>query len=253
MVTETVLVGWRMFRRDAPIRLVITVFWTRSVAECLLYTTLGLVAGGTAGADRAFVGAVVLTTAFYALALVTDVPQRDRWDGTYPRLATGGMFPFLAFLLRSLPYMLNAVVAASVALVVVGLGTGRAGTVLDILPAVPLLLVGTASCVAAGLCIVMPAIGTRLDVVSYNVMLGLMVICSGAVIPRGTVPLLDTLGTALPLTHTISAVRAVQAGRPFWSDVGAECVVALSWGLAGALLLAVLQHRGRSRGTGVFA
>jgi ABC-type multidrug transport system permease subunit len=253
MMTETILVGWRMFRRDAPIRLVVTVFWTRSVVECLLYTTLGLVGGGSAGADRAFVGAVVLATAFYAVALVTDVPQRDRWDGTYPRLAIGEAFPYLAFLLRSLPYMLNAVVGAAVALVVVGLATGRAGTVLDLLPAVPLLLVGTASCVAVGLCIVMPAIGSRLDVVSYNVMLGLMVICSGAVIPRGTTPLLDDIGTALPLTHTISAVRAVQAGRPFWSAVGAECVVALSWGLAGALLLAALQHRGRSRGTGVFA
>lgn len=253
LVWETVKVGWRIFSRDAPFRLIVTSFWVRSVGECLLFTAIGLVAAGPAGADHAFTGAVVLTMVFYTLAMATDIPLRDRWDGTYPRLATGRMFPFLAFLLRSVPQLMHALLAATVALLVVGFATGRAETVLATVPAIPLLLVGAVSAVGAGLCVVAPAIGTRLDVITYNVMTALIIVCSGAVIPRGSSQVLDAVGTVLPLTHTVSAVRAVQEGGPFWHHVGAEALVAGGWILVAAMLVNALERRGRRLGRGVFA
>lgn len=253
LITETVLVGWKLFARDAPWRLVFTSFWVRSIAECFLFTGLGYVGGGQAGGDFAFVGAVVLTAAFYSVALATDVPLRDRWDGTYPRLAMGRIPSAATFFLRCTPQIVHAVIAAGVAMVVVGSTTGRFWLVLDLLPILPLIVFAAFSGVAVGLCVVSPALGTRLDVVTYNVAISLIVVCSGAVIPPGQAPLLDAIGQWLPMTHTIAAFRSYLAGSPVMPHIGYELIVGAVWAIAAVCLIAALQKRGRVTGRGNFS
>lgn len=250
---ETVIVGWKLFTRDAPWKLIFTSFWIRSVTECFLYTGLGYVGAGQLGGDFAFVGAVVLTTAFYSVALATDVPLRDRWDGTYPRLAMGRIPSAVTFFLRCTPQIVHSLIAAGVSLLVVGSLTGRFDLVIELFPVLPLTVFASFSGVAVGLCVVSPALGTRLDVLTYNLAIALIVVCSGAVIPTGQAPMLDAIGQVLPMTHTIAAFRAHLAGLPILPHVGSELLVGAFWATAAVILITVLQRRGKVTGQGNFA
>jgi hypothetical protein len=249
----TLHVGWILFRRENPLRPVVVTSQLRIMAECLLFTLLGVVIGGSAGGDYSFVGAVVLASTYYTVAMISDVPMRDRMDGTYPQLSRAGRPPFLTFVVRGLPVVGAGAVAALVAGIIVGAGTGRLDVLVAMAPGAPLLLAACVSGGAVGLFVIAPAIGTRYDALTYNTMTTLIVVFSGALIPTGSHDVLDAVGGALPLHHAIAGIRAAMEGKPWGAQLLAELAVAAGWALVAAFTYQVMDRRGRTTGRGAFS
>jgi hypothetical protein len=61
------------------------------------------------------------------------------------------------------------------------------------------------------------AVGRRADVLATNAVSFGILLAGGVFLPTGRVPLIDALGSILPVHHGLLAVRAGLAGRP-WSE-----------------------------------
>ena len=246
----TLAVGWRLYRAANPVRPAALAVGFRNVTEALLFTLLGVASGGAAGGDHSYVGAVLLTTTIYTIGMVTDVPLRDRIDGTYGRLARAARPPVAAFAVRALPLAGVAVVASVLTGAVVGALTGRLHLLAGMAAGFPLLLAGVLSGCAAGLFVIAPSIGTRYDLLTYNTMSAMVVVFSGALIPAGSHAALDTIGQVLPLTHAVTGVRAAMVGSPWGADLLAELAVAGAWALLAVVTYRLMDRRGRRTGEG---
>ena len=244
-IAATLWLGIILFRRENPFRPAVLSYWFRAICQTLLYTLLGVVAGGSAGGDFAFVGAVVLAGVDHAIAQVSDVPMRDLFDGTYPRLRAGGLPPATTFALRSVP--VSGVVGLSV-----GLLTGRLGLATAMLPAIPLVLAAMLSATTMGLFVIAPAIGTRYDTLTYNTVSVFVTLLTGALIPRGTHGVFDAVGLVLPLTNAMDGIRSLMNGGPWVAPFGAELLIACGWGLLAAVAYTLMDRRGLRTGHGAF-
>jgi ABC-2 type transport system permease protein len=251
--TATLAVGRALYRAENPLRPAGLAILFRNVTEALLFTLLGVATGGTAGGDYSFVGAVVLTTTIYTVAMVTDVPLRDRIDGTYGRLARASRPPVATFAVRALPIAGVAILATLITGVLVGAATGRLHLLAAMTPGFPLLLAGVASGSAVGLFVIAPAIGTRYDMLTFNTMDALIVVFSGALIPAGGHGALGTIGQVLPLTHAIAGMRSAMIGRPWVADLLAELAVGVGWAVLAVVTYRAMDRRGRRTGQGAFA
>jgi hypothetical protein len=184
VVVATVRLGIALFVRENPIRPVVFSSWFRAVCLSLLFTLLGVAAGGAAAGDFSFIGSIILVGSEEVIGLTSDVPMRDRIDGTYWRVRASRLPPFATFALRVFPVIGAGLASSAVAAVTVGLLTGRLPLVLSLLPAFPLALVSLLSGAAVGLFVIAPAIGTRYDTLTYNTMTALLAVFSGALTRR---------------------------------------------------------------------
>jgi len=226
--------------------------WFRGICLGLLYTLLGVFAGGSAAGDYSFIGAIVLVGVEETIGLTSDVPMRDRIDGTYWRVRASRLPPAATFALRAVPVIGAGLADCVVAGITVGLLTGRLPLAASLLPALPLVLVALLSATAVGLFVIAPAIGTRYDTLTYNTMTSLLVVFSGALIPRGSHGAFDAVGAVLPLTHAIDGIRAMLAGRPWLGDLGLELLVGAAWAAVAAFTYAAMDRRGLRTGRGAF-
>jgi ABC-type multidrug transport system permease subunit len=251
-VSATLRLGILLFRRENPFRPAVLSYWFRAICQTLLYTLLGFVAGGSAGGDFAFVGAVVLAGVDHAIAQVSDVPMRDLFDGTYPRLRAGGLPPVTTFALRSVPVVAAGCAVSGVVALSVGLLTGRLALVASMLPAIPLVLAAMLSATTMGLFVIAPAIGTRYDTLTYNTVSVFVTLFTGALIPRGTHGVFDAVGLVLPLTNAMDGIRSLMNGGPWLASFGAELLIACGWGLVAAVAYMLMDRRGLRTGHGAF-
>ena len=251
-VVATLRLGVLLFARENPFRPVIMSYWFRSVCEALLFVLLGVVAGGSAGGDFAFVGVVMLAGVEYTMTQVSDVPMRDRIDGTYIRLRTGRLSPATTFVLRSAPAVGAGFAASAVVAVTVGLLTSRLALTAAMLPALPLAAAAIFSSATMGLFVIAPAIGTRYDTLTYNTVTVFLALFTGALIPRGTHGAFDAIGVVLPLTHAMEGARSMMSGGPWLGSCGVELLVGCAWGLIAAATYAPMDRRGLRTGHGAF-
>lgn len=250
--TATLGVGWRLYRAENPVRPAALAIGFRNLTEVLLFTLLGLATGADAGGDYSFVGAVLLTTTIYTIGMVTDVPLRDRIDGTYGRLARAGRPPVATFAVRALPLAGIATLTSVLTGVMGGALTGRLHLLAAMAPGFPLLVAGVFSGCAVGLFVIAPAIGTRYDMLTYNTMSAMVLVFSGALIPPGTHGALDVIGHVLPLTHAIAGVRAVMAGTAWGGSLLAEAAVGAGWAILAIVSYRLMDRRSRRTGDGAF-
>lgn len=222
------------------------------VAQILLFAYLGRSAG-VRDDDFFVIGNAFLYGAIPCLFGMTSTVVGERLRGTLGMILASPA-PRLALLLgRSLPVLVNGFGVAIFGLVVGGavLGAGLPARALG--PIVLAVLVSVCGCVGLGL--VCAAIGLRfLDTgVLPNLFIGVLLIFSGANVPRDTLPAwMVQIGGWLPLTHGIEAARRLAAGRSLgdvYQLLGAELLLALAYGTVGALLLRTLEVRSRRAAT----
>ena len=251
-VAATLRLGVLLYRRENPFRPAMVSYWFRAFCQTLLFTLLGVVAGGSAGGDFTFVGAVMLAGVDYTVSQVSDVPMRDRIDGTYPRIRAGRLTPAATFALRSLPAIGAGCIESFVVAVTVGAATGRLALAAAMLPALPLLVAAMLGAATIGLFVIAPAIGTRYDTLTYNTLTVFLTLFTGSIIPRGTHGVFDVVGIVMPLTNAMDGVRSVMSGGPWLAALGAELLVACAWGLVAAATYAFMDRRGLRTGQGAF-
>jgi ABC-2 type transport system permease protein len=227
--TVVVRSGWAEFLADKPAPIWLATTLPRVVLQCLFFSLLGRIAGGEAGEQYAFIGAAVVTVTLSTLVGICDVPMVEKWFGTSYRLQLGVLRPATTLLLRTLPWVAEGVVSALVAVVVVGPLLGRFALTGQLLAAAPLIVLMALTSAAAGAAAASFAVGRRADVLVGNAFAYLTIATSGALVPPGRLPVLDAIGTVVPLRNGLLALRAEVAGQAWAGHALAELGVGLGW------------------------
>jgi ABC-type multidrug transport system permease subunit len=236
-----------------PWRIVVTADWPRAVLQCFFFTLLGTVTGGPEGGRFAFVGSLAMIMTLDTIIGVADVPALDKWVGTFYRLQLSGASPAGIFALRSIPWVVRAVITMVSCLVIVGPATGNVDLSLSLVPVLPLFVLMAVTTAAAGLAAASPAIGRRADVVVTNGLTYLLIAAGGLLVPAGRAPLLDVVGYVLPLRHGVFAIRDYLEGRPWLGEAALELLVGLGWALLAVWLYRRQSARARITGSDDFA
>lgn len=240
--------GVRLYLAEYPPRILATTVWPRAVLQCLFLTLLGRVVGGAEGARFAFVGAAALIVTLRTTTGLSDMPMRDKLYGTLPRVHTGHLPPIVVLATRTVPYLVDALVAVVLCLLVVGPVTGNAATSLALAPLLPLYAVVVLTSAAAGLACAALAVRAGVDELIGNGLSYLIIAVGGVLIPPGVLGWADALGSVLPIRHGLQAIRAALAGEPWLAHLAAELGVGLGWALLALVTVARQTRRARRRG-----
>jgi ABC-2 type transport system permease protein len=251
-VAEVVRIGTRLYLAENPPAVLATAVWPRAVLQCLFLTLLGRVAGGPAGQQYAFVGSVALIVTLCTTVGIADIPMGEKLFGTLSRIHSGRLSPAVVLAARTVPYLVDALVAVVLCLVIVGPVTGNAALSVDLVPLLPLYCVVIVTSAAAGLACAALAVRAGVDELVGNGLSYLLVAAGGVLIPPGTVGWLDVIGGVLPLRHGLRAIRANLAGEAWFGHLSAELLVGLGWAVLAGLAIARQRGRARDRGDGDF-
>lgn len=246
--------GFLEFRAGNPPVIFLTAVLPRIVLQTVFWVVLGRVAGGPAGSKYAFVGAVVISLTLQTISQMTDPPITDKYAGTYGGLLRGVTTPVTGYLCRSVASWVFGLVEMLGCWVFAGLLTGNLRTALDMLPAMPVVLVVSLTMSATGIACAAFCVGKRAEVGIYNLMTYLVIAGSNALIPRGKLPALDAIGTVLPATHGLVAIRAITARQPWQlTSVLAEIGVGAGWLVVAIMLHLYQAARARRTGTDAYS
>jgi ABC-type multidrug transport system permease subunit len=236
-----------------PPSIIATALLPRAVVQTLFFTVLGGVLSGAEGRRFAYVGGVALILVAVVCADVAEVPVADKWSGTFGRLRTGVVHPFVVFALRCWPYPVTATALAAVAIVVVGPITGQAALVPALLSWLPVYLLMAVTASATTLAAALLSLGRRADVLATNAVSFGILLAGGVFLPPGRAPVVDAVGTVLPVRHGLIAVRAGLDGRPFAGELAAEALVGIGWTLVAFAVTVVQARRAHKLGIDDFA
>jgi ABC-type multidrug transport system permease subunit len=236
-----------------PPSIIATALLPRAVVQTLFFTVLGGVLSGADGRRFAFVGGLAMILVAVVCADVGEVPVADKWSGTFGRLRTGVVHPFVVFALRCWPYPVTATALAAVAVVVVGPLTGQAALVPALLSWLPVYLLMAVTASATTLAAALLSLGRRADVLATNAVSFGVLLAGGVFLPPGRVPVVDAVGTVLPVRHGLIAVRAGLDGRPFVGELVAEGLVGIGWVLVAFAVTTVQVRRAHRHGIDDFA
>ncbi|MDO0925035.1 ABC transporter permease [Streptomyces sp. TG1A-8] len=213
----------------------------RMLAQVVFFTGLGGVLGQPGGVRFLALGNALMTCVVDTMAVVATT-SGERRAGTLSLLVASPADPFWVFAGRSLHWPVSGTATALVALL--GLGplfgvTWHPSQIPPVVLLTALTALGT-YCVGLFLAAVVVSVPRLRNVVSNCAYLAMMAFC-GVQVPVGFWPSgLEALARAVPLTHTLHALRAVADGRPA-ADVLHPALLALlagaSWLGAAALAL----------------
>lgn len=244
----TVRVGIAGFVAETPPRVWLTTTLPRAVLQCLFLTLLGKVSGGTDGLRFAFIGSVAAVMMLSTLVGVCDVPMLEKWEGTFYRLQAGVLQPGTTFFLRTVPWVGEAIVSAVVSIAVVGVLVGQAALAVRLLLLTPVFVLMALTSAAAGAAAASVAVGRRADVLVGNAFAYLVLAAGGVLIPAGRAPVLDTIGSVLPIRHGVLAIRATLDGRPWAGELTAEILRGAGWAVIAWLAYRLQSRRARKLG-----
>ncbi|WP_327004480.1 ABC transporter permease [Dactylosporangium sp. NBC_01737] len=218
------------------------------LAQIMLFAYIGRSAG--LETDTFFVvGNAVQYAAIPCLFGMTSTIAGERLQGTLGIVLVSPASRLALVLGRALPVLVNGFGVALFGLFAGGALLGVAVPYAAIGPVVLAVLTCSGSCIGLGL--VNAAFGLRLldTAVLSNLLFGVLLLFSGANIPPGALPSwMAAIGEWMPLTHGIAATRALVAGATL-AGVGhlliTEALIGAGYGLAGALLLRLLEIESR--------
>ncbi|MEV4621869.1 ABC transporter permease [Asanoa sp. NPDC049573] len=201
----------------------------RAIFQAAFVILAGTFYAGNAGRDYAFVGAVAFAASPWALGAVSDAMLEDRNQGTIYRLRLGRL-PMLALVaLRTPPYLAQGLIAMVLGALVAGPILVGGNLAQDVVQVLPILATGLLSMLCMGLAIGSTGGSPRTDILLSNLAQYLILLAAGVILPPGRLPLLDAIGQVLPLRHALAAAHSWLAGRPDWSQLGLELLVAAVW------------------------
>ena len=248
----TVRLGFTEYLAANPPLIVATTTLPRAVLQCLFFTLLGSTTSAS-GEQFAFVGSVAVIITLSTLVGVCDVPMLEKWSGTFYRLQNAPLRPGTIFLLRTFPWLVEAVLGVLLCIAVVGPVTGQASTSWALLGQLPIYLLMTVTSALAGLTAAALAVGRRADVLVGNAFAYLVMVAGGALIPVGQLRWLDAVGRVLPIRNGLLAVRDRLAGRSGTGHLLAEVLVGAVWGCLAFAAYSIQTRRARREGIDDYA
>lgn len=251
-LSANVRMGWLMLRAEWPPAVWLVGNLLPELTRMLVFVMIGAMIAGAEGLRFALVGCMVLSIAGICISSVTDIPSQDVSLGTYRAIALGDVPAFAQYIVRACALCGSAVVTAAIVTTTIALITGQGEMVASLTARSWMLVPAVLSATMLGLVVIAPAIGSNWEGITYNAAVSLIVVLSGAVFAV-TTPVARFVGEALPLTHTIRALRASLVGRPWAGELLLELVVAAGWCAVGVVVYRLQAARGRRTGRGAYA
>lgn len=230
-----------------PWRLSLVTTWPRAVLQCLFWVLIGKVGGS--GAAYAFPGAVALSLTLSTIIGLSDVSTLDQRWGTSSRVRMANLSITCLNAARGIPWLVDATVVYLLCVVIVGPLAGLGASTVWLLRAFPVFLLMILSSAAAGLAVAALSARLHTNVLLGNALTWLMLAAGSLVTSVVRLPVLDTVGTVLPMTHGVAAVRALSVGAPFLPDVVQEAAVGAGWAVLAAAAFRVRAARARRTGS----
>ena len=261
---NTLLINIRLFYEGARLSYIALFHWLRPstylaskiimpLNQILFFTFLGVYANGRSSADFYIIGNALQMAAISGIYGVTMSIGGDRWAGTLPYIFGVPSSRLVIFLGRAFFHILDGAVG-----VAFGLGLGVIFLGLDLTEANLLLLVlviFTATISTSGMGLMLGSLSLITVNVWFfnNVMYFLLLLFSGANIPRPDMPTwMHTLGDFLPLTRAIEAARRVADGAGLGDISGLlalEVLIGVIFAALGFSVFRWIEFQARRRGT----
>jgi ABC-2 type transport system permease protein len=234
-----------------PWRVSATTTWPRAILQCYFFVLLG--SSVTDSRAFAFEGSVVLILTLPTSISISAVPMTDKQMGTFHRIQLGRTPVAAVMALRSLPWLVDALVMVVVSMLAVGALTSQLPLAFRLLALSPLLLLMALTNAVAGLAVASFAVGRNVDVLLGNALMYLIIAAGGIIVPPGRLPWLDDIGRVLPLRNGLMAVRAIVNGGPWATHLLAELAVGLAWGVLAIGGYSYRTAQARRKGVDAFA
>ncbi|MBX7549146.1 ABC transporter permease [Streptomyces sp. tea 10] len=246
---RTARLGLREYLVEYPPGVLLAAVLPRTILQVLFLTALGRAVGGPAGASAAGVGASAFAMVTATVNKAPDVLINEQVQGTLYRLRMTALpLPGLVAA-RWAVYAAEALTAVLVAAPVAALVAGD-GRMLRTLPAaLPLYTLMVLSSSAFGFTIAVLAMNGRADVFLTNLATYLVLALSGVLSPVPGGGMRAVVGAALPLSHGIAALRALNSGHgPVLATASGEALVGALWCVLAMVGLRFQDRRSRRTG-----
>lgn len=263
-ILHSLLINMRMFYEGARLSYIALFHWLRPstylaskiimpLNQILFFTFLGVYATGQDNADFYIIGNALQMAAISGIYGVTMSIGGDRWAGTLPYLFGAPSSRLIMFLGRAFFHVIDGAVGVIFGLVLgvllLGLDLSQANLLVLILPII------AATISTSGLGLLLGSVGLVTVNVWFfnNTLYFLLLLFSGANIPRGEMPgWMVAIGDVLPLTRSIEAARQVIEGASLGDVQGLliiEVFIGLFYASLGFIFFRWIEFQARRRGT----
>ena len=222
------------------------------LVQILLFAYVGRAAG--VGDDRFFLlGNALQYVSIPCVFAMSNTIGGERYSQTLQLLLVTPARRVPLFLGRALPVVLNGFVVAVVSLALGALVLRVHLPAGSLLPLLLVVAVATFSCTGLGLFTAAIALRVRETATLANVVFGVLLVFCGVNVPVSALPgWMAAVAGWLPLTHAITAARAVAAGTGL-GEVGGllarEALLGVAYILLGLALLAFFERESRRLAT----
>lgn len=225
----------------------------RILLQSLFFVLLAKAAGGEPFARFALIGNAIQIAVFMVMLSMEGVIEAEKWNSTFQYLIASPSSWFPMMLGKSMSYYGDAVIASTVTFSVLIPVLHINIALLNLLRAVPVILIVIASASALGWFIGAFSLPIRYGFMICNLLAYAMIIFCGINIPTSALPpAIQVIGNVLPVTHGLQAVRALIDGATYasvWLLIGKEVLIALIYSAVAWLTFGHRMRVTRQRGT----
>jgi ABC-2 type transport system permease protein len=201
---------------DMPLHLFLGVFMPRTILQILFFTYLAKSAGGDSLALFAFIGNLVHTGMSVAIFNMSDTIQGEKWNGTLEYLIAAPANWLPSMLGKSMASYAETFLRTGLACLIMIPLFHLQVTALSLVRCLPIVVVVFLSSSALGWLLGVICMPIRWGNLVLNTFSYTMVILCGINFPFSALPaFVQTIGSLLPVTHGLLAIRAVIAGSSY--------------------------------------
>jgi ABC-2 type transport system permease protein len=224
----------------------------RILLQSLFFVFLAKAAGGDQLARFALIGNAIQIAVFMVMLSMEEVIESEKWNNTFQYLIAAPTSWFPTMLGKSMSYYGDALIATTVSFAVLIPVLHIQITLVNLLKAIPIILIILASASALGWTIGAFSLPIRYGYMICNLSAYAMMIFCGINVPTSALPpVIRFIGNLLPVTHGLQAVRAIIDGASYASVlplIETEILIALiyaaiAWSMFG-YRLRVTRKRG---------
>ena len=223
----------------------------RTILQALFFVLIAKAAGGDSLARFAAIGNAVQMAVFFGLLSMQIVIESEKWKSTFQYLIASPSNWLPLMIGRSMFQLFDAFLSSAIVFAVLIPLLGLHISVLNLLAAVPIVLLTIVSAGTLGWLIGSIALPIRWGFMICNLLAYAMMVLCGVNFPFSALPpMVQAVGSLLPFTHGLLAIRAIIDGASYASvlplivDEATIAIIygALAWAVFGWRLRVTRQN-----------
>ncbi|WP_166663818.1 ABC transporter permease [Streptomyces sp. NBC_00582] len=245
---RTAVLGLREYLVEYPPSILLATVLPRALLQTAFLVLLGRAAGGHTGAVGAAIGASAYAMVNATALKGPDVLINERVQGTLYHLRMTDLPVAGLVAARWVAYTAEGFMASLLSVPVAALISGDPGLTTRLVAALPLYLLMALTTSCFGFAVAVVAVARRADVFLTN--LGAyLILASGGVLSLQPDGVAGLVGSVLPLTHGVAALRAWTDGSNPLPQAAAEALTGLVWALLALAGITWQARRARRSGS----